>query len=109
MVFSLFDKLDIAAENFEKLAKLDPKAKVRNRGDCVFPADHPKNKSNKDRYPINNEAQARNALARANQTSIAPEWYSGSIQSFLNAVVRKVKSKYPSIEVSKTSLKPGKD
>ena len=86
--------------------KLDPKAKVRNRGTVCVPAESAKDK--KDHFPINNEAQARNALARVNQYSSAPEWYSGSLQSLVNLVARKVKSKYPSIEVSKDAKKPGK-
>ena len=104
----IFDELLNLADTFEKLAKEDPKAKVRNRGTCVFPAEHPKVKDNKDHFPINNEAQARDALGRANQFSSAPEWYSGSLQSLVNAVARKVKSKYPGIEVSEKSTKPGK-
>lgn len=85
--------------------KLDPKAKVRNRGTVCVPAESAKDK--KDHFPINNEAQARNALARVNQFSKVPEWYSGSLQSLVSLVARKVKSKYPSIEVSKDAKKPG--
>lgn len=98
-----------AADDFEKLAKDDSSAKVRNRGTCVFPAEHSQVKDNKDHFPINNEAQARNALARANQFSSAPEWYRGSLQSLVNAVARKVHGKYPGIEVSEKSKKPGKN
>lgn len=96
-----------AAEKFYKLAK-DPKAKVRNRGTCVFPAEHSSVNDDKEHFPINNEAQARNALARANQFSSAPSWYSGSLNSLVNAVARKVHGKYPGIEVSEASKKPGK-
>lgn len=88
--------------------KLDPKAKVRTRGTVVFPAESSSVKDHKDHFPINDADQARNALARANQYSKAPEWYRGSLQSLVNAVARKVKSKYPKIEVSKASRKPGK-
>src|ERR1700748_2929299 len=95
-----YEKIEILADNFQKLAE--------DRGDCVFPKDHPKNKSNKDRFPINNENQARNALARANQYSSAPEWYDGSLQSLLNSVAKKVKSKYPDINVTKKSTNRGK-
>lgn len=87
--------------------KLDPKAKVRNRGTVCVPAESAKDK--KDHFPINNEAQARNALARVNQYSSAPEWYSGSLQSLVSLVARKVHSKYPGIKVSEKSKKPGKD
>jgi len=88
--------------------KPDPKAKVRNRPSPVFDAKHPKVKDNKDHFPLGSENQARNALARANQYKSAPEWWSGSLQELINAVARKVKSKYKNIEVSKESTKPGK-
>ncbi|MGE4234647.1 MAG: hypothetical protein AB7F43_15145 [Bacteriovoracia bacterium] len=102
------DELLVLAEDFEKIAKekLDPKAKVRNRGTVCVPAESAKDK--KDHFPINNEDQARNALARVNQYSSVPDWYSGSLQSLVSLVARKVHSKYPSIEVSKDAKKPGK-
>ena len=92
----------------ESLSKLDPKAKVRNRGKVVFPAESSKVTDNKDHYPVQNIDQARNALARANQMKAAPDWYKGSLKEFVNAVVRKVHSEYPSIEISEKSKKPGK-
>jgi len=112
------DKLLGKVESFEKLAqqslvaeakkekKLDPKAKVRNRGTVVVPAEKAKDK--KDHFPINDEDQARNALARVNQLKKSPEWWSGSLQSLVNAVTRKVHSKYPKIEISEEAKKPGK-
>lgn len=84
----------------------DPKAKVRNRGTVCVPAENAKDK--KDHFPINDEAQARNALARVNQFSSVPDWYSGSLQSLINTVTRKVHSKYPGIKQSPASKKPGK-
>ena len=90
-----------AATLFAKLAgEKDPKAKVRNRGDYVFPAEHPKVKDNKDHFPTTSESQARNALARASQYSKVPPWYSGTLQSLVSAVQRKVRSKYKGIEVT---------
>lgn len=83
--------------------KLDPKAKVRNRGTVCVPASSAKDK--KDHFPINNEAQARNALARVHQYSSAPEWYSGSLKGLQDLVSRKVHSKYPSIGKEKKSKK----
>ena len=103
----LIDIIAEAAEEFEKLAS-DPKAKVRNRGTCVFPAEHPKVKDNKDHFPLNSESQARNALARASQYSSAPEWWAGSLKELVNAVARKVHSKYKGIKVTNKSKKPGK-
>lgn len=103
----------MAGEALTKVAKKDsgkkdPKAKVRNRGTVVFPANSSSVKDDKDHFPINDEDQARNALARANQYSSVPEWYSGSLKSLVNAVAKKVHSKYPKIEVSEDAKKPGK-
>jgi hypothetical protein len=81
---------------------------VRNRGTCCLPAEHPKVKDDKDHYPINDEDQARNALARANQHKSSPSWFSGSTKELASIVSRCVKKKYPSIEVSEKSKKPGK-
>lgn len=116
---SKVEKILALAVNFEKNAsdelvaeakkkeekKLNPKAKVRNRGNVCVPAESAKDK--KDHFPINNEAQARNALARVNQFTKVPDWYSGSLQSLVSLVAKKVKAKYPSIEVSKEAKKPG--
>lgn len=80
--------------------KLDPKAKVRNRGDVVFPAGSKNVKDNKDHFPINSKSQARNALARAAQYKTAPGWYKGSLSSLQKAVRSAVKNKYPSVKVT---------
>jgi hypothetical protein len=99
------------ASNYEKIAsgsllktaakkekkKLDPKAKVRNRGTVCVPAESAKDK--KDHFPINDADQARNALARVHQYSSAPDWYKGSLQGLQALVARKVKAKYPKIDV----------
>lgn len=101
-------------ENFKKLAekssekKLDPRAKVRNRGNCVFPAGKGKNKSQKDHFPINDADQARNALARASGLKKVPDWFNGSLKDLVAAVARKVHSAFPSIEVTEKSKEPGK-
>lgn len=84
------------------------KAKVRSKGKVVFDSTHPKVKDNKDHFPINSVAQARNALARANQFSKTPEWFKGTLKEFVNSVVKAVKKHYPSIEVSEKAKKPGK-
>jgi hypothetical protein len=96
-----FEKLSLLADQFEKLA-------AESRGDCVFKANAGKNKSSKDRFPINDEAQARNALARASQYSSVPEWYDGDLQSLVSAVARKVHAKYPGIKETNKSKNPGK-
>jgi hypothetical protein len=108
-----YNQLLAAAEQFEKLAKdkkkkLDPKAKARNRGTVVFPAESKSVKDNKDHYPINDADQARNALARASQHKSVPPWYSGSLQSLVSKVQSAVKKKYPSVETTKASKTPGK-
>jgi hypothetical protein len=60
------------------------------------------------KFPIPDEAHGRNALSRANQYSSAPKWYDGSLDSLVKAVHRKVKAKFPGIETTEKSAKPGK-
>ena len=86
----------------------DPKAKSRNRPDPVFDDSSPKVKDDKDHFPVNTLARARNALARASQYSKKPAWYDGTLKSLVSRVRSKVKSEYPSIELTKASAKPGK-
>jgi len=78
----------------------DPKAKVRNKPNPVFDAKSPKVNDDKDHFPLGSAAQARNALARANQYSSAPAWYNGPLGDLKAAVARAVKKAYPSIEVT---------
>jgi hypothetical protein len=112
-LFTLASKFEsLATEDLTKIAKekeskkLDPKAKVRNRGTVCVPAESAKDK--KDHFPINDEGQARNALARVHQFSKAPEWYSGSLAGLQALVARKVKSKYPKIDVGGKDKKSSK-
>lgn len=86
-----------------KKKKLDPKAKVRNRGTVCVPAERAKDK--KDHFPINSEGQARNALARVHQYSKVPSWYKGSLEGLQKLVSSKVHSKYPSIGKSEKKSK----
>jgi hypothetical protein len=95
------DSLVVTAKKKEK--KVDPKAKVRNRGTVCVPAESAKDK--KDHFPINDEGQARNALARVHQYSSAPEWYKGSLKGLQDLVSRKVHSKYPGIGKSEKKSK----
>ena len=88
--------------------KKDPDAKVRNRGDVVFSAESKDVTDDQDHFPINSEDQARNALARANQYKESPEWYKGSLKKLVKKVANAVKKKYPSIDVTEASYKPGK-
>ena len=89
-------------------AKKDPKAKTRNRGDVVFPAESPKVTDDKDHFPINTEKQARNALGQVNKYKKAPKWYKGNLDALVKKVATAVKKKYKDIEVTKKSEKPGK-
>jgi hypothetical protein len=111
------EELLVLATKFEQLAqetlvkeaakkekkKLDPKAKVRNRGTVCVPAERAKDK--KDHFPINDIDQARNALARVQQYDKVPSWYNGSLKGLQDAVSRKVHSKYPAIGKEKKSSK----
>jgi len=98
------DKLAAAKKKTKK--KLDPKAKVRNRGTVCVPASSAKDK--KDHFPINNAGQARNALARVHQYSTVPSWYKGSLKGLQSLVSRKVHSKYPAIGKSDKKSKKTK-
>jgi hypothetical protein len=95
-------QLLVLCQQFEEITKeaadkkkLDPKAKVRNRGTVCVPASSAKD--HKDHFPINSEDQARNALARVHQYDKVPPWYKGSLKSLQELVSRKVHSKYKSI------------
>lgn len=103
------DQILQAVNSYEKQAtaneKLDPKAEVRNRGDVCVSAEHAKD--HQDHYPIGNENQARNALARVHQYSSVPPWYNGSLKGLQNLVSRKVHSKYPGIGKEKKSSVEG--
>jgi hypothetical protein len=89
------DLLETTAAKKKDKKKLDPKAKVRNRGTVCVPAEQAKDK--KDHFPINDEDQAQNALSRVHQYSAVPPWYRGSLKGLQDLVSRKVHSKYPSI------------
>jgi len=95
------DKLLGIDRMLTEAGKKKPGAKARNRGKVVFPAGSSKVTDDKDHFPINSAAQARNALARANQYDKAPAWYKGSLSSLKKGVASAVKKAYPSIEVSK--------
>ena len=92
----------------KKKSRKKASAKVRNRGTVVFSAKSSKVNDDKDHFPINSEAQARDALARASQYSSVPTWYKGSLKSLVAAVQRKVRGKYKGIKTTKASKKPGK-
>lgn len=78
----------------------DPKAKVRNRGTCCLPAEHEKVTDNQDHFPINDEDQARNALARVAQLEKSPSWFDGTLKELQATVQKRIKREYPDIEVT---------
>jgi hypothetical protein len=81
-------------------AKEDSKAKVRNRGKVVFPAESSHVKDNKDHFPINDADQARNALAQVAKYTSVPSWYKGTLKALKDAVHKEVEKHYKSIKVS---------
>ena len=81
------------------------KTKAENRPSPVFESTNPKVKDDKDHFPIQDEAHGRNALARVNQYSEAPEWYDGSLEDLKKTVADAVKNKFPDIEVTEESYK----
>lgn len=101
------NKVAILSEEFLKEAKKGKKKKDLPETSFIFPKEHP-NVTKGDHFPIDTIGRARNALARANQYSKAPKWYKGSLQSLINAVRRAVKKRYPNIELTQKSKKPGK-
>jgi hypothetical protein len=60
------------------------------------------------KFPIPDESHGRNALSRANQYSSVPSWYDGSLESLVKRVHSAVKKKFPGIETTPASAKPGK-
>ncbi len=88
--------------------KKSPSAKVRNRGDAIFPAGSKLVNDDEDHFPINSLKQARNALSQASKYKKKPSWFNGSLKKLVATVQRKVRAKYPSIKTTKASAKPGK-
>lgn len=84
------------------------KARKGESGNFIFGPDHPKVTDNKGHYPLTSEKQAHSALSYANRQTESPSWFSGTVQEFLNAVVRAVHKEYPSIEISEAAKHPGK-
>ncbi len=91
-----------------KKKKKDPKAEVRNRGDAIFPAGSKLVNDDEDHFPINSKNQAENALGQASKYKKKPSWFNGSLKKLVMTVQRKVHAKYPSIEITDASAKPGK-
>jgi hypothetical protein len=101
------DKLIALAEKYQATAlevsakeRRDPKAEIRNRGKCIFPAE--KSRDHTDHFPINNIEQARAALRYAGKQKLAP-WYHGTVEEMKKAVERAVHSAFPKLKHEKKS------
>ena len=81
--------------------KLDPKAKLRNRGDVVFPAESSDVKDKKDHFPINSRNQAQDALSRCSAYKSSPPWYKGTLAALQQKIRRAVHKKYPNMKIEK--------
>jgi hypothetical protein len=92
------EEVDVVSNTIEKMAKKIPQGD--DRPAAIFPDGSSKVKDGKDHFPIPDAAHARNALARVNQYSDAPSWYTGSLEELKSKVRSAVKSKYPGIDVS---------
>jgi len=87
-------------EDLEEKKLTSKERKDMSGSDFIFP--------DGKHFPIPDESHGRNALARANQFSSAPKWYKGSLQSFVSRVHNAVKKKFPGIDTTEKSEKPGK-
>jgi hypothetical protein len=93
---------NVINEEIIKEGKKDPKAKVRNKPEPIFGDKSSKVTDDKDHFPINTKARARNVLARAGAfKDNPPKWYKGTLSAFQKAVKSAVKKAYPDIEISK--------
>ena len=81
--------------------KLDPKAKVRNKSEPVFPAGSKDVTDSKDHFPLGNKAQAKSALSRVSAEDAGKEWFKGSHSELEKKVRSAVHRKYPGIEMDK--------
>lgn len=106
---SFAEKVAKLADLFYKEAKKAKKKSKLPETSFIFPKSHPKVKSG-DHFPIDTEGRARNALSQVNKYKKVPKWWNGTqVSELVNAVTRAVKKRYPGIEISEKSKKPGKD
>ena len=97
-MFALLDEMMPPGLEEKKLTSKE--RKDMSGGSFIFP--------DGKHFPIPDESHGRNALARANQFSSPPKWYKGSLQSFVSRVHSAVKKKFPGIDTTEKSEKPGK-
>ena len=82
-------KIVSACQIFYKLA-----ATSKKRGIACIQADHEKNNSNIDRFPINKLSEAKKAIQRINLMTKAPNWWDGTFDELKNIIINKVKEKF---------------
>lgn len=92
----------------DKVYKSNRVQDSRPTTDFIFPADSTSVNDNKGHFPIPDAEHGRNAIARVNQYSFLPKWYSGkmNLKQLVEHVVNEVHKKFPSIEVSKDAKIP---
>lgn len=92
----------------DKVYKSNRVQDSRPTTDFIFPADSSSVNDNKGHFPIPDVNHGRNAIARVNQYSSLPNWYSGemNLKQLVEHVVNEVHKKFPSIEVSKNAKTP---
>lgn len=92
----------------DKVYKSNRVQDSRPTTDFIFPADSSSVNDNKGHFPIPDVEHGRNAIARVNQYSSLPKWYSGkmNLKQLVEHVVNEVHKKFPSIEVSKDAKIP---
>ena len=72
--------------------------KEKQASPCVFPKSHPKITDGKDHFPIPDVSHGANALARCQQFSSSPDWFSGSLKELQNIIKQKVYEKFPGLK-----------
>lgn len=92
----------------DKVYKSNRVQDSRPTTDFIFPADSSSVNDNKGHFPVPDAEHGRNAIARVNQYSSLPKWYSGkmNLKQLVEHVVNEVHKKFPSIEVSKDAKIP---
>ena len=65
----------------DKVYKSNRVQDSRPTTDFIFPADSSSVNDNKGHFPIPDVEHGRNAIARVNQYSSLPKWYSGKISN----------------------------
>ena len=70
--------------------------KQRARPNPAFDSTDKRVKDNKDHFPLGSLSQAKNAWARVNQYSKAPDWWNGTLTELKQELKKAIKKKYKS-------------